>query len=103
MVRPAGKQNDVSHMVAAHELSQRRACWLAGLNLSTWQYKSLKRMMLDLRERIIEIAGKRRRFGYRRLHILLRREGRQVNHKTVHRIYHEEGLQARKCKNKLIG
>ena len=46
----------IALMVAAHELSQRRACWLAGLNLSTWQYKPLKRMTLDLRERIIEIG-----------------------------------------------
>ena len=82
-------------MVAAHELSQRRACWLAGLNLSTWQYKALRRMMLDLRERIIELAAERHRFDYRRLHIPLRRESWQVNHKTAHRIYREEGLQAR--------
>ena len=103
MVRPAGKQNVLSHMVALHELSQLRACWLAGLNLATWQYKPLKRMMLDLRERIIEMAGERRRFDYRRLHILLRRESRQVNHKTVHRIYREEGLQVRRRKKKAIG
>ena len=62
-------------MMSAHGLSTRRAFWLAGLNLSTWQYKPLKRMMLDLQERIIELAGERRRFGYWRLHILLRREG----------------------------
>ena len=73
VVRPAGKRNVVSHLLSAHRLSQRRACWLAGLNLSTWQYKPLKRMMPDLRERVIELAGERRRFGYRRLHILLRR------------------------------
>ena len=73
MVRPAGKQNVVSHVVSAHGLLQRRECWLAGLNLSTWQYKPLKRMMPDLRERVIELVGERRRFGYRRLHILLRR------------------------------
>ena len=42
-------------------------------SLSTWQYKPLKRTMLDLRERIIEFTGERRRFGYRQLHILLRR------------------------------
>ncbi len=59
-MRPAGKRNVVSHIVAAHELSQRRACWLDVLNLSTWQYKPLKRMMLDLRERIIEMVSERR-------------------------------------------
>ncbi|MCP4602775.1 MAG: transposase [Proteobacteria bacterium] len=56
-----------------------------------------------MRERIIELAGERRRFGYRRLHILLRREGLSVNHKAVHRIYREEGLQVRRRKRKRIG
>ena len=60
-------------------------------------------MMLDLRDRIIELAGERRLFGYRQLHILLRQEGWQVIHKTVHRIYREEGLQMRKCKKKRTG
>ena len=102
-MRPAGKRNVVSHIVAAHEMSQRRACWLDVLNLSTWQYKPLKRMMLDLCERIIEMAGEHCRYSYWLLHILLRREGRQVNHKTVHRIYREEGLQVRKRKKEAIG
>ena len=102
-MRPAGKQNVVSHIVAAHELSQRRACWLDCLNLATWQHKSLKRMMLDLCERIIEMAGEHCLHSYWLLHILLRREGRQVNHKTVHWIYREEGLQVRKRKRKRIG
>lgn len=103
MVRPAVKRNAVSLMVSEHGLSQRRACRLAGLNLSTWQYKATKHPVADLRDRIIELAGERRRFGYRRLHILLRREGLIVNHKAVHRIYREEGLQVRKRKRKRIG
>jgi len=90
-------------MVSEHGLSQRRACRLAGLNLSTWQYKPNKPTVTGLRERIIELAGERRRFGYRRLHIMLRREGLNVNHKAVHRIYREEGLQVRKRKRKRIG
>jgi len=102
MVRPAGKRNAVSLMVSAHGLSQRRACRLAGLNQSTWQYKPIQRGMTGLRERIIALAGERRRFGYRRLHILLRREGWAVNHKAVHRIYREEGLQVRRRKRKRI-
>ena len=69
-------------MMSAHGLLQPRACWLAGRKISTWQYKLLKRMTLDLRERIIELAAKRHRFDYRRLHIPLRRESWQVNHKT---------------------
>jgi len=103
VVRPAGKRNVVSLLVSEHGLSQRRACRLAGLNLSTWQYKPTRLAVAGLRERIIELAGERRRFGYRRLHILLRREGLGVNHKAVHRIYREEGLQVRKRKRKRIG
>jgi len=90
-------------MVSAHGLSQRRACRLAGLNLSTWQYSSIKQPVAGLRARIIELAGHRRRFGYRRLYILLRREGWVINHKAVHRIYREEGLQVRRHKRKRIG
>lgn len=55
-----------------------------------------------LRERLCELAGERRRFGYRRLHALLRREGWQVNHKAVYRLYFEEGLQVRKRKRKRV-
>ena len=49
-------------------------------------------MTLDLRERIIELAAERHRFDYRRLHIPLRPENWQVNHKTVQSIHREEGL-----------
>jgi len=97
------KRNVVSLMVSEHGLSQGRACRLAGLNLSTWQYQSLRQPVAGPCERIIELAQERRRFGYRRLHILLRREGMSVNHKAVHRIYCEEGLQVRKRKRKRIG
>lgn len=76
---------------------------MAGLNQSTWQYKPIRSGVAGLRARIIELAGERRRFGYRRLHILLRREGWTVNHKAVHRIYCEEGLQVRRRKRKRIG
>ncbi|MFQ6017067.1 MAG: IS3 family transposase [Kiloniellaceae bacterium] len=103
LVRPAGKRNVVLRLVQAHGLSQRRACRLADLNLSTWQYAPRKQERPGLRERIKELAALRRRFGYRRLHALLRREGWRVNHKAVHRIYVEEGLQVRKRKTKRVG
>ena len=96
MVRPAGKRKVVLHLVQAHGLSQRRAFWLADLNLSTWQYEPRGKEPTGLRERIEELAAERRRFGYRRLHALLRREGWRVNHRAVHRIYVEEGLQVKK-------
>jgi putative transposase len=101
-VRPAGKRAVITHLVQAHGLSERRACRLAGLNLSTWQYRARRPQPSALRERLKELAGQRRRFGYRRLHALLRREGWRVNHKAVHRIYVEEGLQVRQRKRKRL-
>jgi putative transposase len=101
-VRPAGKRAVVSHLVKAHGLSERRACRLADLNLSTWQYRACRQARSTLRERLKELAGQRRRFGYRRLHALLRREGWRINHKAVHRIYVEEGLQVRQRKRKRL-
>jgi len=101
-VRPAGKRVVVSHLVQAPRLSQRRACRLAELNFSTWQYRARRKEQAGLRARIKELAAERRRFGYRRLHALLRREGWRVNHKAVHRIYVEEGLQVRKRRRKRV-
>ena len=66
--RKSGEASPEAECFIAHggmyELSQLRACWLSGLNLATWQYKPLKRMTLDLRERIIELATERHRFDY---------------------------------------
>ena len=101
-MRPAGKRAVVSHLVQAHKIFQRRACRLADLNFSTWQYEPRRQQRPRLRERIKELAASRRRFGYRRLHALLRREGWRVNHKAVHRIYVEEDLQVRKRKRKRV-
>jgi len=102
-VRPAGKRKVVAHLIEAHTLSERRACRLADLNLSTWQYKRRRKERPGLRARVKALAYERRRFGYRRIHALLRREGWRVNHKAVRRIYVEEGLQVRKRKRKRIG
>jgi putative transposase len=102
VVRPAGKRAVIMHLVQAHGLSARRACRLADLNLSTWQYRARRQEPSMLRERLKELASQRRRFGYRRLHGLLRREGWRVNHKAVHRIYVEQGLQVRQRKRKRL-
>jgi putative transposase len=101
-VRPAGRRKVVAHLIAAHRLSERRACRLADLNLSTWQYQPRGKERPSLRGRIKALAYERRRFGYRRIHAVLRREGWRVNHKVVHRIYTEEGLQVRKRKRNRI-
>ncbi len=74
-------------------LSERRACRLIGIGRSTLRYRSRPRSEEEpLRRRLCELAAERPRFGYRRLHVLLRREGWPVNHKRVYRLYREEGL-----------
>ncbi len=80
-------------MCEAMVLSQRRACSLAGLSLSTCRY-SAQRPAADaqLLLRITELALERRRYGYRRIWQSLRREGLHVNHKRVYRICHLNGL-----------
>jgi len=76
--------------------SQRRACTLIGLAPKTYRYASLQGDDAAVRERLCALARQRRRFGYRRLHILLRREGVLLNHKKLFRLYREEGLTVRR-------
>jgi putative transposase len=76
-------------------VSQRRACSLVLLHRAGWYYRHRKRDDAALRMRLRELAAARPRFGYNRLHILLRREGQVVNLKRVRRIYREEGLNLR--------
>jgi putative transposase len=68
-------------------LGERRACALLGLGRSTYRYHGGRADDPALRQRLRELAVARRRFGYRRLHALLRREGFRVNHKRVYRLY----------------
>ena len=80
-------------MKGAYKTSMRRACELAQANQSTMYYRSCRRDRGELRVRLRDLATVRLSYGYRRLHILLRREGWKVNHKLVYRIYREEGLE----------
>ncbi len=79
-----------------HGLSECRACQLADLHRSVFQYEKRDGCDEALRRRLRELANERRRFGYRRLHILLQREGVEVNHKKLFRLYREERLTVRK-------
>lgn len=76
--------------------SQRRACGLVGIDPRVYRYRSTRGDDEELRSRLKMLAAERRRFGYRRLHILLRREGVTVNWKRLYRIYREERLTVRK-------
>lgn len=73
----------------------RRACSVVQIGRSTYYYCSV-RDDRDVRQRILEIAETRVRYGYKRIHVLLRREGWRINHKKVYRIYCEDGLNLRK-------
>jgi putative transposase len=83
-------------MRRVHGLSQRRACGLTGMDVSSYRYRSHRPDDGVLRERLRTLAGLRRRFGYRRLGWLLEREGTKVNLKKVYRLYREEGLAVRR-------
>lgn len=76
-------------------MSVRRACTVLKSARSTYHYRSRRPSQAVLRKRIREIAETRVRYGYRRIHVLLRREGWQVNAKRVYRLYREQGLQLR--------
>jgi putative transposase len=83
-------------------VSERRACGLVGIARSTARYASRRSGDQELRERLRALAEVRRRFGYRRLHVMLRREGESVNHKRVYRLYREEGLSVRRRARKRV-
>jgi putative transposase len=83
------------------ELSQRRACRLMGISESSCRYVSV-RSDGPLLERLRELAQERSRFGYKRLWVLLRREGFLVNHKRVYRLYRREGLMVKRRKRKRV-
>jgi putative transposase len=86
----------VSWAIEERCYSQRRACDLVGLDPKTDRYASRRPDDTAVRMRLKELAQQRRRFGYRRLHILLRREGVELNHKKLFRLYREERLTVKK-------
>jgi putative transposase len=96
MVTPAAEREAVTHLKAEHEMSERRACQILQCCRMTVRYASVRPDDTNLRDRMKAIAHERRRFGYRRIHVLLRREGMNVNHKRLFRLYREEKLSVRK-------
>jgi putative transposase len=96
MVTPAAKREAVVHLCSAFEVSERRACSVLGAERASVRYRSRRPDDAALRMRLRELAAQRRRFGYRRLHILLTREGLVMNHKKLRRLYREERLQVRR-------
>lgn len=83
----------VAYLQSHYAISQRRACSVVRMSRSVCRYRSARNSRAELRLRMKEIAQVRVRYGYRRMLVLLRREGHEVNKKLVYRVYPEEGLQ----------
>ena len=103
MVSPQVKRQAVDVLRTERGLGVTRACGLVGISRSLYCYRSRRPDGTRLRERICELAGEKRRYGYRRIHVLLRREGWSVNRKRTYRLYREAGLAVRRRKRKRIG
>ncbi len=91
-MKPAQQRAVVRFFRVGFRVSERRACRVVGVARSSCRYRSVARDQAALRVRLRDLAATRVRYGYRRLHVLLQREGWKVNHKRVYRLYREEGL-----------
>lgn len=98
MVGPAAQREGVAHLRAVLGLSERRACTIVGADRTMIRYRSQRPPELELRAQIRDLANARRRFGYRRLFILLRQGGEPSGINRIYRLYREEGLSVRKRK-----
>src|SRR4030088_2750721 len=96
MVTPAAARKAVARLVDGYGMSERRACKTIGCCRMTMRYKTTREDDAGLRQRMKAISHERRRFGYRRLHVLLKREGYVINHKKLFRLYREEKLAVRR-------
>jgi len=95
VVTPQAQREAVAYLREAHKVSERRACTVLGVVRALVRYRSCRPPDTALRERLKELAAARRRFGYRRLAVFLRRDGFADNIKKIHRVYKEEKLQVR--------
>ena len=96
MVTPDAKRKAVAHACTVHAVSQRRACLALTIDRSTVRYTITRPDDALLREAMKAVAAGRRRFGYRRIHIMLDRQGIVMNQKKLRRLYREEKLQVRR-------
>ena len=96
MVGPAAKREAVAHLRSVLEMSERRACTIVAADRKMIRYRSRRPPDIELRARLHDLANQRRRFGYRRLFILLRDQGEPSGINRIYRLYREEGLTVRK-------
>ncbi len=96
------RRTDAGWLREQYAVSERRVCGLLSLAVSSYRYES-RQNEDELRDRLVQLAREKPRFGYRRLQVLLRRSGEATekrNHKRVYRIYREAGLCLRRKKRK---
>ena len=96
MVKPVKQREVVHYVMGRYQVSERRAVRAARFCLSSIRYESCRDPLTALRQRLRELAQTRVRFGYRRLLVLLQREGWEVGKKRCYRLYTEEGLTLRR-------
>lgn len=94
-LKPVRRRRLVDEVRGDWKVSIRRACACLRVDTSLYHYKSRRGDQAALKKRMQEIAATRVRFGYRRIHVLLRREGWPVNAKRIYRLYKKLGLQLR--------
>ena len=100
MVKPAARREAIALMCQTYGVSERRACDVVALGRSTCRYEARKDRDDALRNALKKHAAARKRWGYRRLMVLVKRDGFRDNHKRIYRVYREEGLQVRRRKRK---
>ena len=98
MVGPVAKREAVAHLRNVLQMSERRACTLVAADRKMIRYRSRRPSDIELRTCLRDLANQRRRFGYRRLFILLRAQGEPSGINRIYRLYREEGLTVRKRK-----
>src|SRR5690606_26711043 len=96
MVTPDAKRDAVAHACLVHGVSQRRACEAVAVDRSSVRYRSLRPDDRELREAMKTVAAQRRRFGYRRIYVMLQRQGIEMNIKQLRRLYAAEKPEVRK-------
>jgi putative transposase len=96
MVGPAAKRASVAHLQAVMGLSERRACRIVDADRTMIRYRSQRAPDTALRTQLRDLANERKRFGHRRLFVLLRQSGEPSGINRIYRLYREEGLTVRK-------
>ena len=94
-MKPPPRRRIVDHLKVSYQISERRACGLLKLARMTYHYRSRRDPRTQARQRMREIAAARVRYGYRKIRVLLQREGFELSKKVVYRLYREEGLSLR--------